>query len=155
MFMYLAHFGNKSQCCWKGHYISWVIVSREWWYHFLLVSKTTIAANDRLCQITFNRRLLRIVYVKLCKFEKCYNFRVAFKQNHAERNCINSDLPVYQNKSCADSFQFFSRSHPTKCPNFVLAIDIYSWALSRGAWGQWSSTKASGWTLSSVNLWLD
>jgi hypothetical protein len=60
--------------------------SAEWLYHQYIhmteglqwpsahLQHKTIAATDRLCQIMLNRRLLRIVCVKLCKFEKWCKF---------------------------------------------------------------------------------
>jgi hypothetical protein len=70
-FMFLTHVGKKTQCCWRGNYMT---------------RKITVAM-DHLCQIALNQKLL-------LKFEKqC--ILVMLKQNHGKRNCIKWGLPVF------------------------------------------------------------
>jgi hypothetical protein len=76
--MFVTHFGNKSQHCWRGNYMSLVIMSPAYPVHaclmawqWLSLSASLIqkisAAMYHVCQITLNRYLF-------CKFEKRYKF---------------------------------------------------------------------------------
>jgi len=96
--MFLSHFGNKSQYCWKEHYISHVIISLTssicTWLLELQCHHFLLACNTRQLQpgTTDAKSCLSENYHVNSK--SGVNFVVALIQNCAKETPIKRDMPV-------------------------------------------------------------
>jgi hypothetical protein len=111
-FIFLNHFGNKSQCCCRGNHISCMIISPMHSIHIRTDGTTvtslsanfqhkTSATRDHLCQIAVQ---WKISLYRLCQFtlkrklspkskERC-KFSSRIKAKSRKRNHVKEDLPI-------------------------------------------------------------
>jgi hypothetical protein len=125
--MFLTHFDNKSQCRWRGNYISRVIISpalsihtRDWWCDsditFCSPPTKEKCSQGLLCKITLNWKLSH-KYEKWCKYSSCVKVKLHKNKSH------------FRKHTCWDMFYVKTNVWPHLTASQVMCQNCVAWSL--------------------------